>query len=329
MEALRRNNAHRLVSGEWTQVGRIAFRTDVELSDHLRRTVLARELDGRSIIRRRFEHVGAGTCDVLIDAGVAVLRDPVTDRYLRVAELPIYDSEYVRLRTEFARHIPSPRFTVEDAGRVLSEESLDGATSDPLEHSELRTKVLELVDAFLGLLRTSAEPLSDERRDVLGRIHAGIRDRLLGEGLDHLVDRTLLEALLLTGTAAPGKGPSLGQNNLMVVDGRLHCIDFQFVTLLPGWSDPAALLVSTLPSAILEETSGDSVGRILEAAAVDHEYRGTPAERAALVLATIAVGRIRIDRPDPLREAERRGIEPVVERSVVELQRDWSTLLSS
>ncbi len=328
MDTLRDRNAHRLAAGEWTQVGRIAFRTDVELSDHLRRTVLARELDGRSIIRRRFEQDGTGPCDVLVDAGVAVLRDPAAGRYLRVAELPIYDAEYVRLRTVFAAHIPSPCFAVEDEGRVLAEEALDGATSDTLERSELSSAVLELVDAFVRLLRASTERLSDERREVLGRLHAGIRELLPGEGLDRRVDHDLLEALLLTDAAAPGKGPSLGQNNLMVVDGRLHCIDFQFVTLLPRWSDPATLLVSTLPSAILEETSDDPVARILAAAAVDHEYRGTPAERAALVLATIAVGRIRIDRPDPLQEAERRGIEEVVARSLHELRRDWSALLA-
>lgn len=328
MDALRDWNAHRLASGRWTQIGRIAFFTEALLSDHLHRTVVARELDGRTALRREFYQEGSGTCTVLIDAGVAVLHDPVARRYLRASNRARFDAEYVRLRTEFAAHIPSPRFTVEDDGRVLSEEALDGVPIDTLSPPRLARAVDRLLEGFCDLASRSTDRLPESRRTVLGELHAALDRELRGPGTPLSVDHDLLEALLLTDAAAPGKGSSLGQNNLMVVGGRLHCIDFQFVTLLPRWSDPATLLVSTLPSAILEETSDDPVTRILAAAAVDHEYRGTPAERAALVLATIAVGRIRIDRPDPLQEAERRGIGPVVERSVVELQRDWSALLA-
>ena len=328
IDALRDRNTGRLASGRWTQIGRIAFLTEAPLSDHLRRTVVARELDGRTALRREFYQEGSGTCTVLIDAGVAVLHDPVARRYLRASNRARFDAEYVRLRGVLARYVPSPRFTVEDDGRVLSEEALDGVPIDTLSPTRLAHAVDLLLAGFCDLASQSTERLPESRRTVLRELHAALDRELRGPDTPLRVDRGLLEALLLTDTAAPGKGPSLGQNNLMVVDGRLHCIDFQFVTLLPRWSDPATLLVSTLPSAILEETSDDPVARVMVAAAVDHEYRGTPAERAALVLATIAVGRIRIDRPDPLREAERRGIEEVAARSLHELRRDWSDLLA-
>ncbi len=330
MAALLEENRERLAPGRWRQTGRIAHLDGAPLTPHLEATVLARELDGRTIARRSHDVGGAGSCTVLIesgDEGEIVLFDPTVPAYIRRRTPRSFDTEYVALRRRFQQHVPGPDFRVREDGAELVEPLLDGLTLASLGPEQQVTAGRRLLEQLCTLVSSDVEELPETRSAVLQRIHAALRDALASaDGID--ADTGLLAALLEVRSGAPAKGPALGQNNLVVLDGVLHCIDFARMAVLPRWSDPSTLVVHTLPQMLRTERFAQEVTRLLLAAGVEHEYRGTRAERAALVLATITTERLKVHRSDPALEAEKRGIEAVVDRSIGELRREWPGLVA-
>ncbi len=327
MKRLFRLHEHHLATGAWVQTGRIAVLEGATPPSHVRDTVLARELDGRHIARQRIIHSSrqSGTGTVMIDSGSIVVLDPSEGSVLRIADDVPFGPDYVGLRRRFQRYVPSPSFSVSPDGRILTEKMLSGVSLEELESDETRAAMLRLLERFVSMSESEHERLEPEVSAILEGLWRAALETLSDDAASSEIDLELLQAMLLTTNGLPGKGPALGQNNLIVVEGDLHCIDFPRMAVLPAWSDGLILVLHSAPYLFREPAGLQSIQRLFDASGIACRLEGNESEWAAIVIAVRSIERLRVDRPQPLNEVVRRGgISAAMHSSIGELRAEWA-----
>lgn len=327
--ALLSRYSERLAPGAWDQVGRIALLRGSDLPVHIRRTVLERELDGRIIYKgaHRVAQGATSGATILIDGGMPILFVPGSGEFLRFVDEPIFDDYYREQRERFASVIPSPSFSTENDGLTLIEASLDGVPLSEVAPDEGHRLVAELFDRLQVLARTYAAPMPE----AAVAAHADALDLLLAhlerDALTDAVDLVLLRQLLTGSQGVPAKGRAIGQNNLIVADGVLHCIDFPRVSLRPFWSDAVILVLHTEAAAFRAGDYDTRIQHLLAEGGITMSAPMAPAERAAVVVATLLCERLPVDK-DSLADGVTTAWIPIAaEAALRDLRKGWPELL--
>lgn len=318
-----RSQADLLAAGLYVPAGPTVWRrVGVRLPDHLRRTKSRddrgrrrRVLDAaRGVLRppvfrvrrseaQRHEYpIAVATFD-----GGVVLLDPGRGKVARThAEAGGGDEE---LRRRLARHVATPEFSIEDDGRLLIEEFVDGDTVLDLPADEIEQVVRALVDGWTRLTAAEADGTWDDLVDtavslcsgldlppeVLAAVERGVPDTARGWPLvPAATDATL--------------------RNVVLRRGEPVLIDLGDVRLEPSFSYPLGAIADAGPRVITTYLAGgldDALAPL--AAAVGTSWPPSPWSRLDLlairtcVVTLQAVGRDR----DALTEGINRRWRPV------------------
>ncbi len=153
----------------------------------------ARLFDVVRLLRLWVKHIftaGAGLLRVRSDGnfaiavvsrdGTLILLDAGSGSVKRLAERPIYTTEYIGLRSALASHVPCSAFTVDEPGVVLTEEFVHGTIYETLGASDKRAMTRVLLQNFSRLVADQGVWHSVE---TLGRVRAAFAGRDLPETL--------------------------------------------------------------------------------------------------------------------------------------------------
>lgn len=180
--------------------------------------------------------------------GTLILLDAGSARVKRLAERPIYTTEYVALRSALASHIPCPAFKVDKAGATLTEEFVQGAIYETLGKADKRATTRAVLHRFAKLVANEGVWHSQE---MLERIRAAVAGRELPETLriESWFGRTLERSKHWPLVPAHG---DLHSANIIVHEGEAVLIDLAGIdkplglclSMRPFWYDAITLIVS-------------------------------------------------------------------------------------
>lgn len=189
--------------------------------------------------------------------GTLILLDAESGSVKRLAERPIYTTEYIALRSALASHIPCPVFAVDEDGAAIAEEFVQGEIYETLGKSDKRAATRVLLQGFAELVANQGVWHSEE---MLTRMRAAFAARELPETLriESWFARTLKRSRHWPLVPAHG---DLHSENIVVRQGDTVLIDLAGIdkplglclSMRPFWYDAITLIVSPAVPDLFQE----------------------------------------------------------------------------
>lgn len=219
-------------------------------------------------------------------ADVIALGDP--RGVFRLGQANSYDCDYAEVRTRYARHFPTPDFSVSDDGSVLLESFVYGRQLQYRDSERCVTIALDLLERYAAL--ASSEHVSAEGT-LWPELPRLLREVTVPEQLQGLLIDERASVLLNSEFLVPSQGGGIMSRDIFVDQrtGRYQVLDFDKAAWCPVWFDPV-MIASNTP------TGGDERTQLAISAALNRIWRAVglvEAEGLSLrqLTALLAVGR--------------------------------------